>query len=197
MRTWAELVDRYLNDVPGCSLATATTAIRDAAMAFCERTRAWRETLDPQFTITNQSDYEFDLSADVELVRVLGAKLDGRSIDLLSEGTADGRQGVQVLNARTFRLYPVPSAGQRLVFDVALEPSETGSGVADVVFAKYARFLAHGAKAELFAMKQQPFSDPAAASDERMLFEEAISSTKEAIAHSHARTPVRVRGSFL
>lgn len=197
MKTFIELHDYYLNDIPGCSFKMAADAARIASQAFFERTRAWRVDLDPVATIAGVSEYVLPLSLDVELVRVESAKLGGRPIDVVLPGdVAPGRTCLAVHGLRAFTVHPAPPAGQAVVVKASLEPSNTATGLDDTMFAKYARIIGIGAKAHLLAMSNQPFSDIGAASLLRAQFDAEIDKVMADIGRNYSSAPRRVAAHF-
>lgn len=197
MKPWADLYDAYLRDVSECTYVTAGDACRIAAQAFFERTRAWRADLLPVSTIANVGEYVFPLALDVELVRVESAKLGGQPVPIIQpENVTPGVTGVVVRGLRTFTLYPAPPAGQAIVFNVALEPSNTAAGLDDVMYSKYARIIAIGAKAHLLAMSHQPFSDIAMAAVLRMQFDSEINNVISDAGRGYSSAPKRTVAHF-
>lgn len=190
------LYDYYLNDVPGCTFTLATRALRMAAQEFCERTRAWKMYLPAQATIANQAKYQFAPGADIRIVRTIRASIDGREVDIL-RAASQGASGIVVHDERSYTVCPAPAAGQQVVFHCAVAPSNTATSIDEALYDRYARAIAVGAKAELFGMKRQPFSDADAALDERGKFEVAIMRAISNVGHQSSSAPVRTKGSFL
>lgn len=198
MKTWADLADAVLDDVPGCSAALATKALRYAAQVLCEQTRAWRVTLPAQATTAGTDTYAFQLPADADLVKLTGATIDGQDANLLLAGQdRDGNSGILALDVHNYRVVPTPGGVYSVVLTVALAPADTAAGLDDTIATRYKRALVMGAKAELFGMKKQPFSDAAAATDERARFDDEIGRIRIAVARAFSGAPLRVRPSFM
>lgn len=198
MTPWTQLYDYYLNDVPGCTFTLATRALRMAAQEFCERTRAWKVYLPEQVAVAGQAEYQFAPGLDQRIVRTISAKIDGRDVDLLTPDQArPGAHGIVVHDERRFTVYPALAAGQKIVFYCAVAPSNTATSIDDALYDRYARAIAIGAKAELFGMKRQPFSDADATLDERAKFEVEIMKAITNVAHHSSSAPLRVKGSFM
>lgn len=197
MRSWIEIFDKYMQEVAGCTTFAACDALRNAAQVFCERTKAWRQDLDPITTIDSRfQDYDFDLCDEMEIIKVFSAKLNGRDLQVLN-GHESGQHGVQIISPVAFRLHPAQARGQRLVFNVALEPSNTASGMDSWVADKYARTLAKGAKAELFAQSDKPYTNPDRALMLRAEFEQEMASAMADVAKSYSSARSRVRAQFM
>jgi hypothetical protein len=95
-----------------------------------------------------------------------------------------------------FTLAPAPPAGQRIVLFAAVEPSNTASGIDKAIADKYAKVLAMGARADLYAQTGKPYSNPAAALEQRAAFELEISEAKSAVGSGYSSAPVRVAAQF-
>lgn len=195
MKTFLELYEYYLNDVPGCSYKTAADAVRMAAQVFFERTRAWTTILSPVVTVAGQSEYGFLLPLDVELVRVQAATLDGVGVPLVRD-LVPGQRGIVVNGLRTFTISPAPGAGQHVLFKAAIEPSNSATGIDDLMFSKYARIIAKSAKARLLAMDNQPFSNPERAKYLYAEFDMDVDQVISDVNASYSNAAQRVRAHF-
>lgn len=195
MKTWADIYDLYLRDIPECTYITAADALRDAAQVFCERTRAWRMTLNPVLTVAGVAEYAIPLPLDIELVRVFSAKIGGRDTPLVREA-CQGERGIVIHGLRTYTVYPTPEAAQGVVLNVAIEPSNAATGLDDVIFAKYARIIAKSAKARLLAMENQPFSNPARAVALYAEFDMDVDRVISDVNAQYSAAPQRVKAHF-
>lgn len=193
MTPFLQLYDLYLNDLPGCSYKLAADAVRTAAQVFCERTRAWRATLNPVLTAAGVAEYAIPLPVDQELVRVFKARIGGREVELSRE---PGTNCIVVEGLRTFTVYPTPQAAQGVVLDVAIEPSPSATGIDDVLFSKYGRIIAKSAKAALLSMANQPFSNPAAAIALYAEFDMEVDRVASDVNRKYSAAPVRVQAHF-
>lgn len=194
---WADMQDALLAEVPGCSVHTATDALRLAAQRFCERSRAWRSTLDPLYTAANIDTYDFNISLEQEVVEVVGAKLDGQTLNLLlpeEEGTC--ARGLLALNARQCLVQPLPAADQKLDVTAVLKPSNTATGIEDFLYALYADAIGHGAREILFGMKNQPFTDLTAQAVEREEFDRLTAKARIKAAKGYSSRPLRTKPSM-
>jgi hypothetical protein len=198
VKTWADFDSYYLHEVQGCTYLTAANALRMAAQEFCERTKCWRATLDAVPMVTGTSVYDFDLDTEQTLVKLLSAKLDDQDIGLLLHDQDGGTMpGICALSPSEFLIQPTPVTGQEVVIKAVLMPSNSASGIEDDLFAQYARAIAMGAKAILFAMAYQPFTNPTAAMVARLEFETAIGNTTIRVAKAFSSAPLRVQACFM
>lgn len=198
MKSWVDLYDYALADIPDCSHFMAANALRRAAQEFCARTKAWRVNLGAKRLVAGISAYDFDVEPTQEVCELISATLDGQPIDPLTpEQSGSGARGVLLLSEREYSVEPTPAGSAILRMRVALRPSNTATGIEDFLFAAYAKDIGKGAKAELFGMTNQPFSNPGAAQAERGEFDAAIARTALRVAKGFSGAPLRTRPSFL
>jgi hypothetical protein len=195
MRSWIELYDVHMTDIAGCTIKAACDALRIGAQVFCERTKVWRADLDPMITQRGVQVYDFDLSSEVEIVKILAAKLDGCDIPLQTTA-APGDRCICVMSPLQFALYPTQAKGLRIQFYAALEPSATASGMEEWVADKYGRLLAKGAKAELLNQTAKPYSDPNRAMLLRAEFDQGMAEVMAEVSNNFSAAPVRVAPQF-
>lgn len=199
MKSWIDFYDYYLSNLPGCTFFAAQNALRMAAQEFCDRSKVWRVTMDPVVTVANTSIYDFDITADQEIVKLLSAKLGGQNIAPLAPDQAEmaGTHGILVLNPREFMLLPDPPAGLSLVMKVAFKPSNKSSGVEDWIYTSFAEQIAAGAKARLMAEANKQYSDPKGSADNQMIFDAGIGSAVIKAAKAYSSAPLRTQASFM
>lgn len=198
MKTWADFHDQYLSDVPGCTYFAAQNELRHAARDFCERTQAWRVTMDPIVTVADVSLYDVDRTSQTELVKLISAKLDGQKLHVMLPDEEDeyGATGIQMVNERQFALYPTPADGLNAVLKAVLKPSLEASGVDNLLYAMYAKEISYGAKARLMGETSKPYSNPMGAAQNEAWFESAVARIHIKVIKAHSRAPLRVRASF-
>lgn len=204
MKLWAEFYDTLLPDVPGCNTAMANVALRHAAREFCERTRAWDEWRGPQLTVATSIQYDFDISAGEEVVKLLGATLAGNDLDVRSVNDMPNNwrtypgctSGILTQDRRTFCVIPQRAAGLEIRTRVALKPSNKGTGVSGELFAHYLEDICVGAKARLHASIKKPYSDKETAAECRADFNLRMAKVARAVEKSFSRVPRRVIPNF-
>ncbi|MPT10926.1 hypothetical protein [Comamonas sp.] len=150
MRDWADFFPDVLPAVElGTPEPTVVHQLRRAAQDFCQRTRAWRTTLDAITTEDGLSEYAIPLPGQSALVRVEGAQLSGHgSLALWRPGLGDG-QYLMTPDARRVVLHRTVAADLALVLDVTLKPGDMSMGIDDAVFDQYSEVIALGAVARL------------------------------------------------
>lgn len=199
MKTWAEFYDHVLPDVPDCNPAMADIALRHAAREFCEKTKAWDEWRGPEKTTATTIQMDFDISPLEEVVKLLGATLDGEDLRVRSVNdlpanwmTNSGLQGIVTIDRSSYYVVPQRAAGLSVLTRLALKPSNTGTGVSDQLFAHYVEEIATGAKARLMLSPKKPYSNLALAAVHAKDFQDATADVARKVEKSFSRNGRRV-----
>lgn len=196
MKAWSEFFDYYLRDLPGLTSFAAANELRKAAQEFCRRSLVWRVTMDT-ITLTADDIQDFDITSTQEVVKIVSAKLNGQKLALITRDQIDDEEhGICAISSRQFQLYPDPSAGDELDLKVILMPSNTATGVEDVIYADYAEAIAYGAKYRLRRRRDTPYYDPDEAQADEARFERAVSQAHIDAAKGRSRAPLRTKASF-
>lgn len=197
MKLWDDFYTYYLADVTGCTYFAAVNELRRAAQELCERAKVWRVELDPVRTMAGQSVYDFELTGDQELVKVMEARLNDIELDIIIPGKKPrGFLALQPLNSREFKLFPEPITGLRVDMTAILKPSDTSEGIEDHLYAQYAEKIAYGAKARLFAQPGKPYTNPALAAAFEQKFADAVADANWRAEKAYSNAPQRVKAQF-
>lgn len=197
MKAWDTFYDHYLADIDGCTFFAAANELRQAAREFCSRSHAWRVELDPVQTITDVSRYEFDRTAQMEVVKLMSAKLGGQKIEPILYDADPTQRGIVALSPMEFELRPAPPAGLVVALVAICQPGQEATGVDDVLYAMYAREIAYGARAKLFARANKTYSNAALADKFERMFDESIARARTKAAKSYSSAPLRTAASFM
>jgi hypothetical protein len=204
MRLWTEFFPDLMQDVLGCPEPTVEQYLRRAAQEFCQRTLCWREDL----TITTRastSEYALPLAAGGQVVKLLGASLNGNDIDLeAADGTSTadringtrGSKRVRLLDPFNVLLQPTQAAGLALVLEVILKPSETSTGLPDQIADGNRLAIADGALSRLLNINRAEWRNPSLADDKKAEFEKAIGKAQTAAWKAYSRARPRVTGQY-
>lgn len=154
--------------VGNCPTQTVDHHLRQAAITFCQRAQVWVESLDTLIADAYRTEYALPLDDQVELVKLLSARIDDRPIDVLGGGV-DGierrrqtyltRQTALLLDRRTVQVLPAPADGSAIDLRCWLKPSQTAFSFPDEVFAHDAQTIAHGALGALLRIPGQAWSE--------------------------------------
>ena len=192
------LFDEVLSELAGVPQPMAINSIRNAAIDFCERSKAWVIDADPISSVANQAIYEFEPDAGTEVTGVLQAYYNGLEIlpktsaqleSLVSvPGTTfiagvpwQKQSGVpkyyNIERVDEFILvpYPIEAIALVIVMKIILKPTRTATGMEKWILDKYFMQIAAGAKARLCAMPSKPWSNPTLVSYYSGIFEQGVS----------------------
>jgi hypothetical protein len=187
MKPWSTFYPDVLPEVPGYVAPLVDIAMRRAAQEFFATTGVWRVWLDDVTTAgSDTTEYDIELEPNSELVKLLRATLDGRSIIVTTPDslpsdwkttTAGLADCVFTEDQRNLILLPAQEAGLVLKVEATLRPSDSAIGIEDAYFAKYSREIANGALAYLLAQLNKPYSNPLQAQRYQVLFDGAMAVT--------------------
>lgn len=170
MKAWSQFFPDILAEVPGCPDSMLERALVRAAQEFCSGTHVWKIWLSDTTTVLDVIDYDIELEANSELVRLEKAILDGRPIKTTTEealpedwsvNPASVASCVFTHDRKTLTLLPPPAAGLMLRVQAVLKPSNAATGIEDHLFDHYVDEIAMGAIARLMQKSNVPFSNPA------------------------------------
>jgi len=186
MALWSEFHPHLFVSVMGCSIPLADHEIRNAAIDFLTRTRAWCVWLDPITTVADVREYDFELPSNSDVVRVERATVGGNPVTVSSyrssitnpATSASGSGELYTVDTKTFVLTDSYSAGQSLEIQASLRPSRTATGIENFLFDQFYLNILEGAKARLLSLSGTPFYNPQLAQDCKVAFEDAIVNKK-------------------
>lgn len=155
MAEWSSWLPDVRRLLPQCPDPLILHAVKRAAQAFCMDTGAWRALLDPVAVASGASSVVLVPAAGTEIVKTLNLWFDGQD---LSKTTADDLfkddpKWIAAIGSPaawfeedpgTVRLYPLPesAATSGLAARVSLKPSESATGIGDVIASRYRNHVA-------------------------------------------------------
>lgn len=196
-----------LSVAPGCPRPTAVSALRQAAIRFCETTRSWR--CDDTFQTTGEPN-DYVCVADqaelfeIEAVTFNGAPLEAAATTYLDRiiprwrdeqpGTGNPAYFTQ-LSPDTIAI--VPRAAGSVKVHAFLRPAEDADELPEYLGAKHRRTIASGALADLLLLPGQPFFSPDLASVHSLRFQAVLDGKSDFNLRGQQRAPTRTRFRFL
>lgn len=201
---WSAFFPELLTFAPGCPDPLAEAKVRQAAIEFFRRTRAWVEWLDPSTSVAGLVEYDFDLPTGADVARVERATLDGNPIVIASFRDAShdasrqelAEQGLLSRDLKTFRLGRSVAAGLSLQVQVALIPSRTATGLPDDLFEKYVDDIVRGARAKILSIPGTDFYNPDMSMLEQSAFGSSIAARSVDAWRGLTKNTPRSRASF-
>ncbi len=201
MATWSDLHPDVLPYVPGCPDPVLDQEIRQAAIEFFRRTRVWTEWLEPIYAAANLREYDLDLPAGSEVVRIEQATRNGAPFEIEgfrslasdpAQRAVDGPLALTSADRVTVWLSQPVGAADRIQLRVSLAPSRTAAGIGDTLFAQHRQALAEGARHRLLRMPG-PLHKPREAEEARLLFERAVAAASVDGWRGHTNVTPRAR----
>lgn len=211
MKAWSNWFTDLLPQLPGCPDPLIEHELRRACQEFFEGSRAWQVIQAPVAIAANQATLDMAPSDTAqELVRVEGAWLDGKRLNVCGVGDMDaafsddwqthtGTTSTLVqITPGTVLLYPIPVAASvtGLKLRQSVRPSETATGIPDDLYVKYREALATGAKARLMMQADKKWSRPDLGSVNATAFDAAINTAAIAAARSFSTGRIASRPKF-
>lgn len=209
-KAWSDFLPWVLPDVRDCPDLIAADAVRNAAIEFCERSRAWRHDLDPITAAANVPEYSLDAPANTVVWEVMSVRFQGQPITLKAPDDLDvlmpgwQEEKGEVVHyfvkdfRRTLRLVRIPgsSVPNAIRVNAALKPSVASSTVEEDFFEEHYRHVAAGAKAALLSMAAKAWTNAAKAKENSDEFDLAIAAHNVSQARGHARGPLRTKAIY-
>jgi len=200
MKTWNNFFDLLSPHVPGCPQAAQTIALRQAAIAFCEQSLAWRYAHPEILVLSDTAKYFFDPPEGATVHAVTYAEFNDKQIEVSTM-----EHEIKIWNWRnvsgipeyvlggpiSFTLVPKPDLSGTLKVRVVLKPSQGSAGIDDDIFNEYHEAIEHGALARLMLSPKKPYTDAVLANYHAQMFliQTARAGVREA--KSYNRSPLR------
>lgn len=169
--------------IPFAPNPTLDRALRRAAIQFCERSLAARETLDPLTLVGTIEAYELDLPPQTKLVEIIEARYDKSTLAISSERelSIDMPEWKTAHNTpkRIYRkqgnfvgFAPAPAKTEAVAVDltVAVAPTRNATQIPEILAETYLDALVAGALSLLYAMPGLEWSNPREAQSASLMF---------------------------
>lgn len=159
-------------------------AVRDSAIDFCARTDVYMP--EPEFitVISGVNEYAVSLPTSTELNHILDIFKDKSALSPISynqlllrlgdETTTGSPQFYAQRDNADFYLSPIPATTDSIRVLYSVKPSSASSSIPDTIGKEHRELIAHGALYRLQMMSSQPWSNPAAAANNKQLFERGV-----------------------
>jgi len=211
MKAWSSWYADLLPQLPGCPDPLVDHELLRACQEFFDRSRAWQVVQLPIAVAANQTSIDLtpgDTGQD--LVRIEGAWLDGKRIDISSPDDMDTAfpddwqlhtgsiSKLVQITPGTALLYPIPlsAAVTGLKLRLSVKPSDSATGIPDDMFVKYRDKLAAGARARLMLQAGEKWSNQNLGIMNAGIFEAAIGTANANAARSFSTGRISGRPRF-
>lgn len=202
MKAFSEFYDDLLPELPGCTTALVDHHLLRVAREYCDRTAAWRETLDAIAYAANTLTYSiFPTSTKTELVRLLsltvGTQLQwvARDIEL-----SDSDQPLYQADEPPFTVNDVgdeitltdqPAAN--IVLIASLRPSLAAVSLPNFLLTDQLEAMRAGVLSRLMLMGNKPWTDRDLGTNYRQAYDAALNFGALKAARGNTRALLRTR----
>jgi hypothetical protein len=205
-KTWAEFLPWVLPDVKDCPPVIARSSVRDAAIEFCERSRAYRLKLDPIDVDANEPVIELEVPTETRILLPVRVVYNGKPIDpVIPKGldvtnpgwdsTIGDVFGYTMEDQSSIRLVLTPACSivDGLNVELALKPSRAATAIDEEVFEKYVDEIASGAKWKLMSMADKQWTNATKAKEHKDRFDMACGDANVFAERGMTDAPMRTR----
>ena len=175
-RLFTDLERKITPTAPGCPQPVIKQHVRDAAIAACKATLAWRYEQDPIPLTPGVYTYEYETPEDSEVVAIFQTSLNDLvfpavSLDVLlarfpawpATATTDRAQPAVVSQFDTdhFVVAPVPDDVDTYTIKMflALRPTQDADGMDKTIFDELEELIMHGALFRILSIPEQSWSN--------------------------------------
>ena len=190
-RAWSGWYDAVLPDMPGCPIAAADYAIKRAAIEYCDRSCAWRKAVPAIDSVASTGEYTLPaVASGVMVVKLFEARWLGKELtfktpgelkDLYSPTDWRGVTGTPSYftqeTPNTIRLVPAPDVSTVGAINglwAAVRPTDAATGIDDAFASENYLGIADGAKRNLCASPEKPYTNPSLAATYAAIFDSEI-----------------------
>lgn len=188
--------------VVGCSYPLIDHAIRQSAIAFCQRSLAWNGTLDAETLTADDLPYRIAGEETYAVVHdILNVFVDDKRMSKSNARKLDKRgnwraevgipEAYVVLSNDVIDLWRRPEESVSVIATVVYNPKQDTNSLPDILYNEYAEMIAAGARARLMAIPNKPWSDAAMAAYWDGTFQSGAEIVRSKVQSSYG-APVRV-----
>jgi len=168
---WENFLPEVMLDVAGCPDSIAENAVRQAAIEFCNQSRAWRDQLADLSTVDGTAQYIIAVAADSEVISLHKLQHSDSMMPLPTiptihldrfklSTTKEKPRWFNQETPATVTLFNTPDAAYTLNVFAVLKPTKASLSGPDFLYNDWLEEIAHGAKKRLKAMSGRSWADP-------------------------------------
>lgn len=203
MKPWSDFFDLLSPDVPNCPQSMQTLALRQAAIAFCEQSQAWRYQHDDITVIVGTSDYDYAPPPNSVVHAIDYAEFNDFEIEVMTAQDdvwlwnwrhQDGSPQYIVGHPTYLTLIPTPNIpGTIKNLSVILKPSPLADSIDDDLFNEWREAIVHGALARLMSSPKKPYTDLQLATYHQQQFRIDTATAGIRVGRSYTRAPLQTQ----
>lgn len=212
-KSYDQFFSWVLPEVNGCPEITATQAIRDVVIDFCEKTLIHQADHDPIGVMARIGDYDLDSPENgTRVVKVMNAWYKGEKLtpaapdEIIDPSIYSQRIGGYTTTYSTPRAYaqkdsetisliPIPDESllSSLTLRVALAPLRSSTSCADFLFEQWVEAIAAGAITKLQTSAGKPYSNPQAAQLNQARYVMGVNAARQNAVRGYTRSSLSVK----
>lgn len=210
MKAWSAFYPDVLPELPGAPLLLVDHWLRNAAIEFCERSKAHVVDLVAMNAVANQMAYTLVPLAETEIVEIKAAWFSGNKLapkghTFLEDKYGDWTAAVgtpeyitqQASDVALLVPAPAASASGSIKIKAVARPAIAATGIHDWLFQQYRQALVAGCKAKMMAMDKVSWSSPDRVEYYLGQFEAAIDKATSAANSGFGKERPRYSGAFV
>jgi hypothetical protein len=173
-------------------------ALRQAAIAFCEQSLAWKYNHPDIPVLVGTADYAFSPPLGAVVHAITYATFNGTEIEfnvaqddirIWHWRDQDGTPTYVLGSPAMLTLVPTPNVPGTLKLEVVLKPSPIADGVDEDIFDEYREAIVHWALARLMLSPKKPYTNPSLATYHMQQFFSKTGAAGLRAARSYTRAP--------
>lgn len=206
MATWDAFTPQILLETPRCSAPMAEQVVRDTVIEFCRRTRVLKQDHTPISALALTGSYAWAPGASLKVVRAEEVWYDKKKLDVASAEAVSAmydywpdEEGTplyylqEVVETLVIVPKPTDALADAIRAKVSVRPSRAATSIDDTIYDKYLEEIVWGAKAKLFAMREEYWHDPNLAAYNKRMFDQCVARVAGLVDKGHSKMPLRSR----
>ena len=170
IQSWSAFYPDILLFVPNCPEFLVDRFLRKAAIDISSKSKRLKFDMDPFDTEAGVATYDLYPDASTETLMILDGSIDGEPLEPVRRDELARRTGWSSESGKpskylmgpddeTVRLWPTPDAVFSVSLTLALNPTQTSTGIESWFATRYRDGIISGALASLLALPKQVWSD--------------------------------------
>ena len=205
--TYEQFLPYVMPLVPNAPEPTVVFHIRNACIDFCKGSLLLEQEMEAVTTTLGEGTYEIPVPDDTKLAHIIDLFYMNRTLFRRTPAEISARTSRDWMNLMgavqfytqftpnevTLALAPDRTDVNALTGLIAVIPTRASTTVDDTILERYPEEIAHGAVSKIYAIPNQPFSDPKAALMYGRQFSADIANARSKAAAGQNRAPLHVR----
>jgi len=207
--TWSAFYPDVLPDLPGAPAPMVDHYLRNAAIEFCERSKAWVVDLAPVDAVAGQMKYVLPLPIDTELAEIQEARFSSNRITPKAPAFLVAQHGnwatevgtpIHYTHESTDSILLIPAPADTAIGAIkiraTIRPALNAAAIDDWLYSRYRFAIAAGCKALMMVMANKPWTNADLAVVNAGIFESTVTKATGAAANGFTNARPRFSGKM-